>query len=119
MKINQVSSNQQLKSLGTKRPPSWLTDDLWQEHFVKMKTSTVPSRKKKMTGFNSHHKENEYQGETNIMRYRQFINDILNSIRRGDEDYAYFIYQITDLLKYEPRIKATYLPQYQCFAISL
>lgn len=51
----------------------------------------------------------EYKGETQYTRYKKFINDILKVIRKGEVDYAYYIYQIEDLLRYEPNLKTKYV----------
>ena len=47
----------------------------------------------------------EYKGETSYQHYCNFINDVLTSIRMGEVDYCYYIYQIADLLRYEPKLK--------------
>lgn len=51
----------------------------------------------------------EYKGEMQYERYKQFINGILFFIRQGEIDYAFYIYQIEDLLRYEPRLKTRYV----------
>lgn len=40
--------------------------------------------------------------------YRTFINDILTNIRKGNHDYAYHLYQIKDLLQFEPDLHVEY-----------
>ena len=51
--------------------------------------------------------QESYSGETQYFRYRNYINDILCTIRSRHHavDYCYYIYQIADLLKYEPELK--------------
>ena len=61
-----------------------------------------------------------YHGKTQYQCYCDFINDVLNSIRRGKPDYCYYIYQIAELLKYEhDRLQAVWLEEERCFKLSL
>lgn len=58
--------------------------------------------------------------ETQWIYYSKFINSVLRTIRQGKYDYCYFIFQIIDLLKYEhDNLKVEWLPDYQCFRVSL
>lgn len=50
----------------------------------------------------------EYQGETNYQSYCRYLNDVLTSIRLGGTEYCYYIYQIADLLKFEPNLKTRF-----------
>lgn len=52
----------------------------------------------------------EYHGKTQYQSYCDFINDILKNIRSGGLDYCYYIYQIADLLRYEPNLKSKWEP---------
>ena len=54
----------------------------------------------KDTGMWNMETKGEYYGTTNYQEYCSFINDILSNIRSGQIDYVYYIYQITDLLKF-------------------
>lgn len=49
--------------------------------------------------------------------YRKFINDILRNIRRGKTDYCYELYQIRELLRFEPDLQVEYSDR--TFAVSL
>lgn len=93
------------------RPSSTLTDEKWQKEFNVRKLFIKPVKKniKRFGQENSFSEEigywNEetmgtYHGATNWQEYCSFINDVLSNIRAGQVDYIYFIYQITDLLKF-------------------
>lgn len=93
------------------RPSSTLTDEKWQKEFNVRKLFVKPVKKniKRFGQENSFSEEigywNEetmgtYHGATNWQEYCSFINDVLSNIRAGQVDYIYFIYQITDLLKF-------------------
>lgn len=91
------------------RPSQSLTDKKWQEEFELRKLFITPFKKgvKKMgglyskdTGMWNTETKGEYYGTTNYQEYCSFINDILSNIRSGQIDYVYYIYQITDLLKF-------------------
>ena len=98
-----------------------MTDTEWQNYFTRMKMLVVPAKTKNMTGaYAIKLKEGEiYQGDTQAYRYKQFINSILSNIRRGEIEFCFYIYHIVDLLKYEPALKATWLPNAECFEVSL
>lgn len=40
--------------------------------------------------------------------YRKFINDVLHTIRGGKSDYCYELYQIKELLRFEPDMQIKY-----------
>lgn len=92
------------------RPSSTLTNEKWQKEFNVRKLFVKPVNKNiKKFGHKSAYSEeiywNEetmgtYYGATNWQEYCSFINDVLSNIRAGQVDYIYFIYQITDLLKF-------------------
>lgn len=93
------------------RPSSTLTDEKWQKEFNVRKLFVKPVSKniKRFGQENSFSEEigywNEetmgtYHGATNWQEYCSFINDVLSNIRAGQVDYIYFLYQITDLLKF-------------------
>lgn len=98
-----------------------MTDAEWQDYFARMKIIVVPAKTKNMQGsYSARLKEGEaYQGDTQAYRYKQFINSILKTIRSGEADYAFYIFQISDLLRYEPNLKAQWLPNSECFKVSL
>lgn len=91
------------------RPVSDLTDEKWQKELNIRKLFITPYDKntKKLSGSystesGSRNEETQgvYNGKTNWQEYCSFINDVLNNIRSGQIDYCYYIYQITDLLKF-------------------
>ena len=98
-----------------------MTDKEWQEFFAYMKSAIKPTGKKYMSvpKITPIKEGQEYNGESQEWRYRQFINDMLHTIRKGKVDYCFFVFQIKDLLKYEPRLKVTWLPLSDCFCVSI
>lgn len=98
-----------------------MTDVEWQKFFTQMKVDIKPTGERYMTkpGTAPIKDGNEYRGETTAVRYKQFINDILRTIRQGEIDYCFYIYQIRDLLRYEPRLKAKWLRDGECFKVSI
>lgn len=54
--------------------------------------------------------------QSQYQMYSKFINDILKFIRKGDKDFAYYIYQIEDLLRFEPELKTKYIRDGQGFS---
>lgn len=40
--------------------------------------------------------------------YRRFINDVLRNIRNGNVDYVFRLYQIQELLRFEPDLHIDY-----------
>lgn len=98
-----------------------MTDAEWQDYFARMKMLVPPSNKKQMKlhPCRSVYEDGIYKGDTQAMRYKQFINGILKSIRSDEVDYAFYIFQISDLLRYEPNLKAQWLPNSECFKVSL
>lgn len=98
-----------------------MTDVEWQDYFVRMKMIVQPTNEKQMSlrPFRSVYEDGVYKGDTQAMRYKQFINGILKTIRSGEVDYAFYIFHISDLLRYEPTLKAQWLPNSECFKVSL
>ena len=93
------------------RPTSALTDEKWQKEFNVRKLFVKPYSKKvkrlgqlcrdsQETGYWNEETMGTYHGATNWQEYCSFINDVLRNIRSGQVDYLYYIYQITDLLKF-------------------
>ena len=93
------------------RPTSTLTDEKWQKEFNVRKLFVKPYSKKikrlgqlrrnsQETGYWNEETMGTYHGATNWQEYCSFINDVLRNIRSGQIDYLYYIYQITDLLKF-------------------
>lgn len=81
----------------------------WNIYFVALKAKITPIsdpklRKLPVTQCRLQSGE-EYKGETSYQQYCSFINDVLTSIRMGETDYCYYIYQIADLLRFEPTLE--------------
>ena len=91
------------------RPSATLTNEKWQKEFNirKMFITPYPKNIKKLKG--KHSKESGMWNEdtqgtdygcTNWQSYCSYINDVLTSIRSGQLDYCYYIYQILDIAKF-------------------
>lgn len=98
-----------------------MTDTEWQDYFARMKMIIEPVKVDTMnlTAPLRLRSGETYHGETQARRYQNFINDILATIRLGEPDFCFYIYQIADLLKYEPNLKAQWLSYSKCFMLSL
>lgn len=97
-----------------------MTAPEWDNFFAFMKSHIKPRKTKYMTKPDAIHVtgNEEYHGETEAWRYRNFINDILKSVRHGKIDYCFYVFQVRDLLKYEPHIMVRYLENSDCFCVS-
>jgi hypothetical protein len=114
----------QLLKATDKGLPDGVTNEEWQELFEVLKCLVPPSGKSKMEQPKSYCYINgskvSFQEETQWSRYCAFINSVLNTIRQGEQDYCYYIYQIKELLKYEhDNLAVTYLPEDECFCVYL
>ena len=113
--------------LQKKRAQLNMTDEEWQDVFKYLKCRVQPSKYKRMKTdhpiFVNGYRDNtyfEYCGETQWQHYCQFINDVLRTIRKGEIDFCYHIYQIEDLLRFEhDRLIATWNQECQCFFVYL
>lgn len=47
---------------------------------------------------------NDY--DTEDSRYRNYINSVLSALNRGEKDYCYYVYQVRELLRFHPDLKA-------------
>ena len=90
-----------------------LTGQLWDTLFLEMKSMTVPSNNKILKSYEcevcSGIVSNEYHGETSWQRYKQYINDVLRTIRNKETDYCYYAYQVQELLRFEPNLKSRFV----------
>lgn len=106
------------------RPSTKMTNSQWQQKFQIMKVNTIPSKEKKLISCVGSSRDygltgGDYQ-ETAYVRYKQYINDVLRTIRMGHEDYCYFTYQIKELLRFEhERLKTRYIPSDQLWIVWL
>lgn len=96
----------------TGRPCSHWSDERWQQHFRVLRLKVKPIKNRKYRKMNyvpiKHPKDEDWHGETNYQCYCKYINEVLTSIRLGYKDYCYYIYQIADLLKFEPNLKTRF-----------
>lgn len=109
-------------------PDPRMTNDEWQTYFRALKMLVEQKKIRRIEDATlqySDKRHNEelasaYHGDTIWQCYCQFINGILGFIRSGEEDYCYYIYQISDLLKYEhDRLRTEWIPSLQCFRVWL
>lgn len=92
----------------TGSPSSDYTNDQWQRDFAKLRSRIISSV------------VNTPDDSNNDQIYHDFIDGILFNLRRGNIDYCFYIYQVADLLKYEPyRLHALWLNKERCFRLSL
>ena len=97
-------------------PSDKLTETDWNTMFniIKLETHKAPEHRysaRTSVPRNSGDYDDNVRdmSETQWFRYRQYINSVLSSIRSGDSDFCYYIYQIKDLLRFEPNLKSRYL----------
>ena len=126
-----MNIDRELKSYGIVRNPCYsakeMSNEEWQGYFAQLKEkiprSTSMHMKIEHRTFINGAANNEftYCGDTQWECYCRFINSVLSSIRRGDYDYCYHVYQIADLLRYEPcHLKAEWSAALGgCFMVSL
>lgn len=105
-----------------KSPPIDYTDDQWQSDFIDLKSKIKQGSLKLMPTVRevSQTVYQEYHGKTQYQRYCDFINSVLKNIRDGHIDYCFYIYQISELLKYEhDNLKVVWLEAERCFRVFL
>lgn len=64
-------------------------------------------------------KNGTYDGETQYYYFLQLIKDTLNQIRRGQTAYVFDLWQVREIIHYEPKAQFTYLAKSESFAVSL
>lgn len=114
-------------SSSKKRIPLKMTDEEWQEYFSELRKKIKPSSEHLMkTSYSiwvNGYKDISYftyHSDTEWQYYCKFINSVLRTIRGGECDYCYHIYQISDLLRFEhDKLKTLWIPNQQCFEVSL
>ena len=101
-------------SKASRRIIEGMTDETWQEVFKYMKSINKPSKKKKLKRnattpivMTRRWTLTDSTGVVDTLdeSYVRYINDVLSQIRKKQTDYCYYIYQIIDLLKFEPELK--------------
>lgn len=128
MTIQELSKTLYLNTGPHSAAPSMnMTDAQWQEKFRLMKQLVRPSVNSHIT--NSYSAEpfywneelqDSYDGITNWQSYSLFINDTLRQLRRGETCYAWFTYQIRDLLRFEhERLHTRYAPRERMWTLWL
>lgn len=110
------------------RPSQDMTDESWQMFFDYIKDKVKPTSNKRMYsrslpvvvyGLPSQCTYT-YHGDTQWEIYCKYINDVLSSIRRGENDYCFYPYQITELLRFEhDKLRTKWLPHSRCFQVWL
>lgn len=96
------------------------SDSQWQVDYLALKEQNIPSSFSTMPVVSEWVPKHElYHGMTQYQCYCKFINDVLSVIRAGEVDYCYYIYQIIELLKYEPNLKTSWLSEFRCFKVWL
>ena len=113
--MNTISINELEKNKST------MTDLQWQEYLPQLRSQIKPVET--ATKLSRQTRVSYIMGrrwcltdEDNIrsldMRYCDNINDVLKQIRgkRGKKDYAYNVYAICDLLKFEHELQCTFVP---------
>lgn len=122
------NSEYKLSDLSARRPSDSMTDAEWQNYFHFIRSKTEPSmtnvmikhigssnQERTLSDFKPLHRRNTQYDE-----YCDFINDMLKTLRSGHADYCYYIFQISDLLKYEyDHLRTEYLPDEKCFKVWL
>ena len=63
--------------------------------------------------------QSRYDGETSDHYYRQLVNDTLDQIRLGNTAYIFDLWQMRDVIRFEPLASFEYLPDSDSFAVSL
>lgn len=104
-----IADTQRIIDRRTGRPQLHWDNNIWGCYFAELKKSVPPILDPgiRRLPLARHHLKTgeEYKGETAYQQYCSFINDVLTSIRKGETDYCYFIYQIADLLQFEPELQ--------------
>lgn len=120
-----------LINLNAGKPDINMTDAVWQQYFSIMKLITKQGKSRRMkrshvrSSIDKYSDEPVYLGETLYSNYCSFINSVLGTIRGSSNelpqhDYCFFIYQITDLLRFEhDKLKTKWHPEYECFEVWL
>lgn len=103
---------------GFQFPLKNMTDEHWQKIFAELKRSVPYSGRRTMPSTIGRPRSKTLCVTDNIMdRYSVFINEALKAVRNSEVDYCYYIYQVIDLLRYEPELLSEYLPEHGCIKV--
>lgn len=117
-----------LSDLSVRRPPDNMTDVEWQEYFKFIRSNIEPSNSQVMIkhlpdschGFPDKTYKRVHRRKTQNDEYCDFINDMLKILRSGRVDYCYYVFQVTDLLKFEyDRLRSEYMSNEGCIKVWL
>jgi hypothetical protein len=86
-----------------------LTDKEWQNIFHVMQLKVPTSNEKKLKrNVRNNIIGRKWSLNTTITSqdgyYCNYINDVLRNIRTSNTDYCYYIYQIIELIRFEPKL---------------
>lgn len=87
----------------------------WESVLLSLRKGISPARKRWMS-YDSSVDLFSPSGFSIDYFYSEFINDILRNVRRGNIDYCFHLYQVIDLLSYEPEMDISWMPEEKMFA---
>lgn len=64
-------------------------------------------------------KNGAYDGETQYYYFLQLIKDALKQVRNGRTAYVFDLWQVREIIHYEPKAQFTYLAKSESFAVTL
>lgn len=92
-----------------RRYPRGQTDEDWQREFESLRSSATKAKC-----------ESPLLAFSYDPIYANFLNGVLETIRAGETDYCFFVYQVEDLLYFEnERLEVRWLPEDNCFRVRL
>ena len=93
------------------------TEDEWKKILEQLRKLARVHKKELM--ISSSERQSEYSGQTQYEIYSKYIKDVLQEIRIGHTDYCYFLYQLQDLLSFEPDVQVNWVRDGNYFEVSL
>lgn len=107
-----------VEDLGSQFPFEDMTDEDWQIEFAELKRTVPYSGRSTMPSTMGKPRSRQLCVTDNIIdRYSVFINEALKAVRSAQVDFCYHVYQVVDLLRYEPDLLSEYLPEYGCIKV--
>lgn len=75
-----------------------------------LRDNNIPTTEKYLPVMNSRYTHSLYNDgiPTTYEFYRRYINDVLRTVRKGGVDYVYELYQLRELLRFEPELHIEY-----------